>query len=320
MTYSGNPQDYSVAVVCGGTSGEREVSLNSGAACVDALSQAGFKVSKIDSASKDDLKRLLEEPFDVGFLVLHGKPGEDGAMQGFMETIGMPYTGSGILASAQAMDKAKSKELYEAAGLPIAPYQVIGKEDVLDDDDLAEIADMVGIPCVVKPVTEGSSLGMTIVRDEADLKEAINVSLAVDDEAMVEAFIDGIELTIPVMGNNEPEALPVIQIVSNNDEFYNYHAKYAVGGSTHLCPAPLDEDMTEEVQSIALAAHMVLGCRGISRSDVMLDKEGRCWLLETNTLPGMTSTSLVPDSARAAGMEFPALCEKMIALALEGVE
>ena len=317
MAYSGNPKDYYVAVVYGGTSGEREVSLNSGKCCAQALESIGFKVKLIDPSLKDDLKALIDEPFDVAFLTLHGKGGEDGRIQGFLETIGLPYTGSGILASAQAVNKAKAKEIYAAAGLNVAASAVIGKDDELDSQDLYEIAEEVGIPCVVKPTTEGSSLGMTIVHSAENLREAIDLALSVDDEAMVEAFIEGDELTIGVLGNADPRALPIIQVVPTEDEFYNFHAKYAQGGSKHLCPAPVSPEVTEAVQELAVAAHSVLGCEGISRSDIMVDAEGTCWVLETNTLPGMTVTSLVPDAARVAGIEFPQLCEKIIELALE---
>lgn len=317
MAYSGNPEDYSVAVVYGGSSGEREVSLNSGACCAAALEEAGFTATLIDSSSKEELQRLMTGGFDVAFLALHGKGGEDGSIQGFLQTIGMPYTGSGILANAIAVNKPRAKEYYAAAGLRVAPSMAVGKNDVLDDADLEEMAETVGIPCVVKPSTEGSSLGMTIVKDISDLRSGIETALSVDDEAMIEAFVEGIELTVGVLGTDDPFALPIIQVVPNQDEFYNYHAKYAEGGSTHLCPAPLSPEVTEEVQNMAVAAHSVLGCNGISRSDFMLDKEGNCWILETNTLPGMTSTSLVPDAARVAGIEFPKLCERLVSYALE---
>lgn len=317
MAYSGNPKDYSVAVVYGGTSGEREVSLNSGACCAEALKEAGFAAALIDSSSLDDLKKLMSEEFDVAFLALHGKGGEDGSIQGFLETVGVPYTGSGILANAIAVNKPLAKEHYAAAGLRVAPSMVVGKNDVLDEEDIEEILETVGIPCVVKPSTEGSSLGMTIVREASALQAGLDAALAVDDEAMVEAFKSGTELTVAVLGTDEPFALPVIQIVPNQDEFYNYHAKYAQGGSTHLCPAPISAELTEEVQNMAIAAHSVLGCRGISRSDFIMDEEGNFWILETNTLPGMTNTSLVPDAARVEGIEFPQLCTRLISYALE---
>lgn len=317
MAYSGNPKEYSVAVVYGGTSGEREVSLNSGACCAEALKEAGFSAALIDSSSLDDLKKLMSGEFDVAFLALHGKGGEDGSIQGFLETVGIPYTGSGILANAIAVNKPLAKEYYAAAGLRVAASMAVGKNDVLDDEDIEEIVESVGIPCVVKPSTEGSSLGMTIVRDASDLRAGLDAALAVDDEAMVEAFKAGTELTVAVLGTDEPFALPVIQIVPNQDEFYNYHAKYAQGGSTHLCPAPLSADLTEEVQNMAIAAHSVLGCRGISRSDFIMDEDGNFWILETNTLPGMTTTSLVPDAARVEGMEFPQLCTQLISYALD---
>ena len=317
MAYSGNPSDYSIAVIYGGTSGEREVSLNSGSCCATALESLGFSVTLIDSASSDDLKSLLSNTFDVAFLALHGKGGEDGSIQGFLETLKIPYTGSGILANAIAVNKPHTKQYYAHAGLRVAPSITVGKDDVLDGADLREITETVGIPCVVKPASEGSSLGMTIVHDASELPEAIKTSLAIDDEAMIEKFIEGEELTIGVLGNDDPYALPVIQVVPNSDEFYNYHAKYTEGGSTHLCPAPVSSEITQTAQEMAVAAHMILGCKGVSRSDFILDNEGQCWILETNTLPGMTGTSLVPDAARVAGIEFPQLCEKLIKYALE---
>lgn len=149
------------------------------------------------------------------------------------------------------------------------------------------------------------------------MRGAIDTALGVDDEAMVEQFIEGLELTVGVMGNDEPQALPVIQIVPTEDEFYNFHAKYAAGGSTHLCPAPISAELTEQLQNLAVAAHMVLGCKGVTRTDILVKDDGSCWILETNTLPGMTGTSLVPDAARAIGIEFPELCEKIVAMALE---
>lgn len=317
MAYSGNPKEYSVAVVYGGTSGEREVSLNSGRCCAAALEEVGFSVDLIDPSKNADLVKLIEGNYDIAFLALHGRGGEDGTIQGFLETAGIPYTGSGVLASAQAVNKGKAKELYEAAGLNVAASAVVGKGDELDDADLEELAGEIGLPCVVKPTTEGSSLGMTIVRELGQLRGAIDLALSVDEEAMVEAFVEGIELTVGVIGNDDPRALPIIQVIPTEDEFYNFHAKYAQGGSKHLCPAPLTPEQTEAVQELAVAAHSVLGCRGISRSDVMMDADGVCWLLETNTLPGMTDTSLVPDAARVAGIEFPQLCEKIVALGLE---
>ncbi|MDD5807414.1 MAG: D-alanine--D-alanine ligase [Eggerthellales bacterium] len=317
MAYSGNPKEYSVAVLYGGTSGERPVSLNSGSSCAKALEGLGFKVTLIDTADTQDLSRLITDEFDVAFIALHGRGGEDGTIQGFLETLGIPYTGSGILASAQAINKSKTKELYAQAGLPVADSVTVGKGDPLNDDDLAGIMDEIGIPCVVKPATEGSSLGMTIVKDPADMRGAIDTALGVDDEAMVEQFIEGLELTVGVMGNDEPQALPVIQIVPTEDEFYNFHAKYAAGGSTHLCPAPISAELTEQLQNLAVAAHMVLGCKGVTRTDILVKDDGSCWILETNTLPGMTGTSLVPDAARAIGIEFPELCEKIVAMALE---
>lgn len=320
MAYTNNPSDYSVAVLCGGKSGEREISLNSGKACAEALASLGFKTTILDTANRDDLVKLITDPFDVAFVTLHGKGGEDGTIQGFLETVGIPYTGSGVLANALAIDKALSKKEYREAGLRVAPSMTVSRDDEVDQDILDEMVGVCGIPCVVKPTKEGSSLGMTIVRDEADLRAAIEKALAADEVAIVEQFIAGRELTVAVIGNDDVRALPPIEIVTTSDEFYNYHAKYTPGGSRHLCPAPLSRDMLENVSEVAVAAHEALGCRGISRTDIIVDDEDTCWVLETNTLPGMTGTSLVPDAARVAGIEFPQLCEMLIKYALDDVK
>ena len=309
-----NPQEYRVALLSGGTSGEREISIASGKGAKGALDEAGFKVECLDPANKEDLKRLIDEPFDVAFLTLHGKMGEDGTIQGFLELLGIPYTCSGVQASAVAMDKIKSKILYMSDGIPTAKFKQLIAGQELDYDALVE---EIGIPCVVKAATEGSSLGVELVEDAADLPEAIERVFAVDKLALMESFIKGIEVTCAILGNKEPRALPLIKIVPNLGESYDFESKYAPGGSDHICPAPIDDDITEKIQAYAIAAHKVLGCRGVSRSDFIIDDDGVPWILETNTIPGMTATSLLPDAARVDGMSFPELCIKLIEFALE---
>ena len=310
---SWKPEDLRVALLAGGASDEREISLASGRGAGNALREAGFSVTEFDPAEKKDLQNLIAGNYDVAFLCMHGKMGEDGTLQGFLEMIGLPYIGSGVWSSALAMDKAKSKLFYENAGIQ-TPVSVTLYSP--DDMSVEDILSTVGESCVVKPATEGSALGVYIVKGADEVKDAIGKAFELDSEVLVETFVKGTELTIAVLGNEQLEALPVIQIVPRN-EFYDFESKYAPGGSQHLCPAPLNAEATEKVQTIAKAAHRALGCSGISRSDFIMDENGEFWILETNTLPGMTETSLLPDAARAAGIEFPELCTRLIELALE---
>lgn len=310
---SWKPEDLRVALLAGGASDEREISLASGRGAGNALREAGFSVTEFDPAEKKDLQNLIAGNYDVAFLCMHGKMGEDGTLQGFLEMIGLPYIGSGVWSSALAMDKAKSKLFYENAGIQ-TPVSVTLYSP--DDMSVENILSTVGESCVVKPATEGSALGVYIVKGADEVKDAIEKAFELDSEVLVETFVKGTELTIAVLGNEQLEALPVIQIVPRN-EFYDFESKYAPGGSQHLCPAPLNAEATEKVQEMAKAAHRVLGCSGISRSDFIMDENGEFWILETNTLPGMTETSLLPDAARAAGIEFPELCTRLIELALE---
>ena len=308
-----NPGECKVALLAGGTSGEREISIASGEGAKKALEEAGFIVTWIDPASKTDLTRLIEEPFDVAFLCLHGKMGEDGTVQGMLELLGIPYTCSDVISSAIAMDKSKSKVFYERGGVPTPPSVTLKREDAFDVEELKKI---IGIPCVVKPATEGSALGVEIVENEERLLDAINAAFEIDSCVLVEQFVAGTEVTVAVLGNDHPRALPIIKIVPRG-EFYDFDSKYAPGGSQHICPAPLDDDLTALIQEYACQAHCALGCRGVSRSDFIIDADGQPWILETNTIPGMTATSLLPDAARAAGMSFPELCSALIEYAVE---
>lgn len=308
-----DPKDCRVALLAGGTSGERSISLASGEGAKGALLEAGYQVTSIDPAKKEDIKRLIDEPFDVAFLCLHGKNGEDGTVQGLLQLLGIPFTCSGVQASAIAMDKAKSKVMYTVNGVETPKSVTLKREEPYD---VVEIQNLLGIPCVVKPATEGSALGVEIVEDENELDNAIKRAFEIDDLVVIESFIKGIELTVAILGNDDPIALPIIEIVPKGD-FYDFESKYQPGGSEHICPARLSNELTAYIQEQAIKAHKALGCRGVSRSDFIVDESEKPWILETNTIPGMTATSLLPDAARAAGITFPELCTKLIEYALE---
>lgn len=289
-----------VAVLKGGPSAEREVSLSTGAECAGALRRAGYEVSEID-ARVNLVARLEDVNPDVVFNALHGRWGEDGCVQGVLEWMGLPYTHSGVLASALAMDKQKTKEVYAAAGLPYAPSLLASKEDI-------EATHLMMPPYVVKPFNEGSSVGVYIVQAAANGPP----TLAPDVPArlMVEAYAPGRELTTTVMGDR---ALGVTDIIT--DGWYDYHAKYVEGGSRHVIPAQVPDEITEACLDYARRAHDALGCRGISRTDFRWDEarglDGLI-LLETNTQPGMTPTSLSPEQAQAAGISFEELCSWLV--------
>ncbi|MGX9807311.1 D-alanine--D-alanine ligase [Exiguobacterium acetylicum] len=302
-----------VAVLYGGTSGEREVSLNSGKSIMEALNSKGHQVTAVDF-HPDRAHELFQLDVDVAVIALHGKIGEDGRVQALLELADIPYTGSGVLASALAMDKARSKVHFDKAGITIARDVLLERQDDIEE----KIAEWNGqFPCVVKPAQEGSSNGLTIAQDETMLREGIAKAFEADDAVLVEQFIKGREVTVPVVGHKGAEkALPVIEIIPKN-AFYDYESKYAIGGSEHICPAELDKETTAKLQEWAVKAHQVLGCAGYSRSDFLVPESGNPVILETNTLPGMTSTSLFPDGARAVGIEYPELVEYFMELAIE---
>ncbi len=307
------PKTCKVALLAGGKSGEREISLKSGEGVKRALESQGFPVVSLDPASKIDLKRLIDEDFDVAFICLHGKWGEDGTIQGFLEMLEIPYVGSGVLSSSVSMDKSKTKVFYDLAGIK-TPKSI----DVFEnsEDTIKKILDEIGLPCVIKPATEGSALGVYIIKDESQLNAALEGALELDSTVLAEQYVEGKELTAAVLGNKELRTLPVVEIIPSN-EFYDFESKYAPGGSQHICPAPLSEEESACVRESALKAHEVLDCRGVSRSDFILDKEGRVWILETNSIPGMTSTSLLPDAGKAEGISYEELCVMLIQYALE---
>lgn len=312
-----NSKNYpqKVAILYGGKSAEREISLLSGANIERSLKLAGFSTRLYDTAEPGFVSRLTADKPDLVFPALHGRGGEDGTIQGLLEILEFKYVGSGVLASALAMNKVMSKHFFAEAGIPSPPYYVCKK-----DADLANFADHVlcelGHKLVVKPALEGSSLGMTIVKQAEELLPALEKALEFDSDILVEKFISGIELTVGVLGNKYARALPVIEITTVS-EVYDYESKYTEGASAHVIPARIDGETSELCQQLAVLSHASLGCRGISRSDFILDDEGELWLLETNTMPGMTELSLVPDAAAHEGIDMPELVSMLIAFALE---
>jgi D-alanine-D-alanine ligase len=306
-----HPEDIRVAVLMGGRSAEREVSLNTGTQVSAALESAGFDVVTIDTGDDEFVATLAGTRADVAFICLHGRFGEDGTVQGLCELLELPYIGSGVLASALAMDKVKTKVLYAAAGLPTPEHAVLHRHEAYDTQ---ELIDRMGEDLVVKPANEGSSVGLEIVHDHADLAEAIERVFRHDRTILVERFVAGTEATAGVLGNEDLVALPVLEIVPEH-EFYDYESKYVPGMSRHF-PARLPTETCKRCAELAIAAHNALGCRGISRTDFIVEDDGTVWILETNTIPGMTSTSLVPDAARSAGIEFPEFCRTLVELAL----
>jgi D-alanine-D-alanine ligase len=308
-----HPGEIRVAVLMGGRSAEREVSLNSGSQVSSALASVGFDVVGIDTGDDEFVVALAVAEAHVVFICLHGRYGEDGTVQGLCELLELPYVGSGVLASALAIDKVKSKQFFTFAGLQTPDYVVLERHHLFD---INEVVAELGEKSVVKPANEGSSVGMTIVHSASELPDAIELAFEYDRTVLVERFVAGTEVTVAVLGNEDAAALPTLQIEPVH-EFYDYDSKYVPGMSRHLIPAEVSQDAAEECQRLAVAAHKLLGCRGISRSDTIVDGDGEVWLLEVNTIPGMTRTSLVPDAARAAGLEFPELCRTLVEFALE---
>ncbi len=290
-----------VAVLMGGRSAEREVSLVSGAAVAHALESAGYRVTLIDV--ERDMAALLahlDPPPDAVFNALHGRFGEDGCVQGLLNLLEIPYTHSGMLASALAMDKPMAKRLFTAAGIPVAEHKIVHRDEMTAGDVMPR-------PYVVKPLTEGSSVGVHIVLEGDNAVPLRDTDWPFGDWVMVERFVPGKELTVAVMGD---EPLAVTEITTDRG-FYDYDAKYADGGSVHLVPAPLPAEVYDETLRIAALAHRTLGCRGVSRADLRYDGE-TVFLLEINTQPGMTSTSLVPEQAAHTGMSFQDLIVWMV--------
>ena len=304
-----------LALIAGGTSDEREVSLRGATGVEKALDPEKYEVVRYDPAT--DLARIANEAdtIEVAFLLLHGVNGEDGTIQGFLDLLGIPYQGAGVLGSALAMDKNLAKIMYRLSGLPVAPWVMVESRDL---QDTGRIIAEVGLPCVVKPVRQGSSIGMSIVREAERLLPALHLALKHDNEVMVERYIKGRELTAGVLGNEDLLALPLVEIIPDAKyEFFDYEAKYQPGASREICPAEVSESVREKAQDYAIRAHRSLQLRCCSRTDMILADNDELYLLETNTIPGMTPTSLLPQAAAAAGYPFAALLDRLIELARE---
>jgi len=298
-----------IGVLLGGMSSERDVSLASGAAILKALQGKGYDAVAID-VGRDVAEQLHHARIEVAFNGLHGKFGEDGAIQGLLEVLGIPYTGSGVLASAMGMDKIVSKAVFKAYGLNVGPYRVFSRSD---RDLLGRARTEIGFPLVVKPSGEGSSVGVSVVQDQGGFDAAVELAFSYDREILVERYIRGREVQVGILG---PRALGAIEIVPK-DVFYSYKAKYETGGSEHFFPARVPEAVYQRTLDAGMTAHRALGCRGYSRVDFIIDQDGVPFILEVNTLPGMTATSLLPEIAQGAGIPFPDLVEEILRLSLE---
>lgn len=298
-----------VAVLYGGHAAEREVSLRSGAAVLAGLQRAGVDAHGIDT--KDyPLARLLEEGFERAFIVVHGRGGEDGALQGALEHLGLPYTGSRVLGSALAMDKIRTKQVWKTLGLPTADFKVVHKNTFKAEDAVALLTQFDG-PIFVKPANEGSSIGMTKATDAITLADAIAEAFTFDNEVLLERFIEGEEYTVSILGE---QALPAIRLRTPHD-FYDYSAKYQSGDTEYLCPCGLDEADEQALGELSVAAFKAVAASGWGRVDLMRDQQGQWCLLEVNTVPGMTETSLVPKSAAAADLSFDELVVAVLEMA-----
>ena len=307
-------EKLSLALISGGISSEREVSINSGKQVYAALDKEKYDILAYDP--KTDLGKLVADAarIDVALIILHGPYGEDGTVQGMLDLLDIPYQGAGVLGSAMAMNKIVSKQLYVLAGLPVLPDVVVKYKQAFRVDAIIE---KLGLPVVIKPATSGSSIGMTIVKSAADLSAAIEKAFQYDHDVLIEKFMGGIEITGGVLGNEDPEALPLIEIIPGDGyEFFDYDAKYKAGATKEICPARIDAALTRKAQEFARAAHMALSCLGYSRTDMILSGQ-ELYLLETNTIPGMTATSLFPQAANAAGYSFGALLDRLVELSLE---
>jgi D-alanine-D-alanine ligase len=301
------PGDFGrVAVLMGGQSAEREISLRSGTAVLQALQARGVAAAAVD-ATRDIVQRLMEGGFNRVFIALHGRGGEDGVIQGLLEVLGLPYTGSGVLASALAMDKLKTKQIWQGIGLPTPEFVLLGHEA-----ELPQALEHLGLPLMIKPVREGSSIGMTKVVERQQLLAAYRKAAAYDPEVIAERWIDGAEYTASLLGE---QALPLIRLETPR-AFYDYEAKYSAPTTRYLCPCGLPVEQERSLQGLAWQAFRALGGSSWGRVDLMLDGAGRPWLLEVNTIPGLTDHSLVPMAARHVGIGFEDLVLRILETSL----
>jgi D-alanine-D-alanine ligase len=293
-----------VAVLAGGRSAEREVSLRSGAEVRSALAKRGHGVEPVD-LDRETWDRLRDGGFDCVFIALHGRLGEDGTVQGMLELLDLPYTGSGVLASALCIDKTRANRLLRAEGMPIPDFEEAW------GDDAEGLAERYGLPAVVKPVREGSTIGLTIASDVDELASGLVLARRYDSRVLVQRFVRGTEITVGVVATPSICVLPTLEITYEN-ETYDYDAKYTAGRSHHIIPARIPERSRRDATVAAARAFQLLGCEGLARVDFIVDADGEPWVLEVNTVPGLTSLSLLPDAARAGGIAFDELCERLV--------
>lgn len=305
-------KDLKVLVVCGGVSTEREVSLRSGKAIFEALVRKGYKNAELFDLQRENIGVILSKNPDIAFLGLHGKGGEDGCIQGLLELAGIPYTGPGVATSAVCMDKILTKRVLANAGLPTAKFEVYRKEECSDLNMVIDnLVEKIGLPMVLKSPCQGSSIGVVLVKSKDAMADAIAEVFKYGDHLLAEQFVDGPELTLPIMGNDELTVLPVIEITSER-EFYDYTAKYTNGLCHHIIPANIDKKTEDEVVEIGKKAYKVLDCKCLSRIDFIVDKKDGPMIIEVNTLPGMTDMSLFPDAARYMGIGYDDLVEMFL--------
>jgi len=307
-----------VAVLMGGRSLERDVSLKSGHRVYEALREKGFEVIKLD-VDENLVMNLRQNPIDLVYIALHGKYGEDGTVQELLEIMEIPYTGPGVYASTVSFDKALSKEIFQRKGIPTPDYftltagsfREMGAAGVLD-----KVIERLGLPVVVKPAGQGSALGIKIAHSKEELPSALIGALSYDDKVIIEKYIKGTEVSVSVLGDDKPEALPVVE-VSTKNEFFDFESMYSMGQTEYFVPARLSEELTQLVQEIAVKVHTVLDCRDVSRIDFRIDEDGNPYVLELNSSPGMTETSLLPMAAAANGIEFSDLVEMLVGFVLK---
>ncbi len=305
-----------VAVVMGGPSKEREVSFRTGHAVMEALKTKGYDVVEIDLDPANLANQLKEVGATVVFNAVHGLYGEDGRMQGCLEMMKMPYTGPGVLASALGMNKFYTKRIFAAADVPTARCLYVIKNAKQTTEWAKEIIDKLGLPVVVKPSSQGSSIGVTIVKEAKDLIKALDEAFIYDTDVLVEAFFTGKEVAGAILETEHGFVPMPLVLIEPKSGLYDYESKYTAGATVETCPAPFDEATTKKLQGYALAAYKALGCRGVARADLMLADNGEAIVLEVNTVPGMTETSLVPKMAAPMGLTFPDLCEIMLKTAI----
>lgn len=293
-----NLKNQRVGVLCGGTSSEREISLKSGKAVYNSLKKLGLKTILID-ADKNVAQKIIKAKIDIAFITLHGPMGEDGTIQGMLEIMGIPYTGCGVFSSSASMDKIVSKQIFEYFKIPTPEWFIIEKFKPVDE---------VKYPVVVKPASQGSAIGISIVKNGKEFPKAVKNAFSYDDKILVEKYIKGTEITAGVLNGNP---LPVIEIVPEG-KFYDFKSKYTVGKSKHIIPPRLPQKVISEIQAVAVKVYKAFQCKSTCRVDMIVDKNNGIWVLELNTLPGMTETSLFPDAARAAGMSFEDLVSEIL--------